>query len=110
MAGDFNAQSSMDNGTYKYELPDTRFLVHDYVLNNTPYQDVIKEKYPNEFKTTTSGTSRIDLVYCSPAMMKNVIYADVVRDYWTDKIVKDEATSFKHPSDHRPLMLTVQLK
>ena len=110
MAGDFNAQSSVDNGTYRYELSDTRFLVHDYVLNNTPYQDVIKEKYPNEFKTTTSGTSRIDFVYCSPAMMKNVIYADVVRDYWTDKIVKDEATSFKHPSDHRPLMLTVLLK
>ena len=110
MAGDFNAQSSLDNATYKYELPDTRFLVHDYVLQNTPYKDVIKERYPNEFKTTTSGTSRIDFVYCSPAMMKNVIYADVVRDYWTDKIVKDPETSFKHPSDHRPLMLTIEIK
>ena len=109
MAGDFNALSSLDNDTYKYELPDTRFLVHDYVLDKTPYKDVIKEKYPHEFKTTTSGTNRIDFIYCSPAMMKNVIYADVVRDYWTDKIVKDDQTSFKHPSDHRPLMLTVYL-
>ena len=110
MAGDFNAQSSLDNDTYRYELPDTRFLVHDYVLENTPYKDVIKEKYRNEFKTTTSGTSRIDFIYCSPAMMSRVIHADVVRDYWTGSIVKDNKTSFKHPSDHRPLMMTILVK
>ena len=109
MAGDFNAESSLDNDKYNYQLPDTRFLVHDYILGNTPYKDVIKEKYPNEFKSTTFWDNRIDFVYCSPAMMKNVTYADVVRDYWTSILMQDPETSFKHPSDHRPIMLTVQI-
>lgn len=110
MAGDFNAQSSLDNDTYRYPYDDTRLLVHDYVLQNTPYKDVIKEKYPHEFKTTNSGTSRIDFVYCSPAMMSKVTYADVILDHWTGKIVKDEVTGFKHPSDHRPIIVYVRLK
>lgn len=110
MAGDFNAQSSLDNDTYKYSLNDTRFLVHDYVLENTPYVDVIKDKHKGEFMTTTSGKSRIDFVYCSPAMMKNVSNADVLHDWWTGSIVKDEATGFKHPSDHRPIYLRVNVK
>ena len=109
MAGDFNAQSSLDNEQYKYSLDDTRFLVHDYVLENTPYKDVIKQQHPAEFKSTTSGSSRIDFVYCSPAMMKQVTYADVVRDGWTGTIVKDEETGFKHPSDHRPLIVYVKV-
>ena len=110
MAGDFNAQSSLDNDTYKYSLDDTRFLVHDYVLENTPYVDVVNEKHKGEFKTTTSGKSRIDFVYCSPAMMKNVSNADVLQDWWTGSIVKDEATGFKRPSDHRPIYLRVNVK
>ena len=109
MAGDFNAQSSLDNDQYKYSLDDTRFLVHDYVLENTPYMDVIKQQHAGEFKSTTSGSSRIDFVYCSPAMMKQVTYADVIRDEWTGTIVKDEATGFKYPSDHRPLIVEVKV-
>lgn len=110
MAGDFNARSSLDNATYGYSLSDTRFLVHDYVLENTPYKDVIKEMHQGEFKTTTSGTSRIDFVYCSPAMMENVSYADVLRDYWVGKITQDSTTGFKMPSDHRPIYLEVKLQ
>ena len=109
MAGDFNAQSRLDNDTYNYSDDDTRLLVHDYVLNNTPYKDVIKEKHKYTFKTTTSGTSRIDFVYCSPAMMPNVTYADVISDNWTKNITVDQATNFKHPSDHRPIMLYVRM-
>ncbi len=109
MAGDFNAQSSLDNHHYKYSPGDSRFLVHDYVLENTLYKDAIKEKHQGEFLSTNSGTSRIDFVYCSPAMMKQVTYADVIRDAWTGTIVKDEATGFKHPSDHRPLVVYVHI-
>lgn len=109
MAGDFNAQSSLDNDQYEYSPDDSRFMVHDYVLENTPYKDVIKEQHMGEFKTTTSGASRIDFVYCSPAMMDQVTYADVIRDGWTGTIVKDEATGFRHPSDHRPLIVYIRV-
>jgi exonuclease III len=110
MAGDFNAQSSLDNDTYNYSLNDTRFMVHEYILENTPYVDVIKEMHQDEFKTTTSARSRIDFVYCSPAMMKNASNADVLQDSWTGTIVKDEATGFKYPSDHRPIYLRINVK
>ena len=110
MAGDFNSQSVVDNDTYNYEPEDTRLLVHDYILNNTSYKDVIHEKYPDEFKTSIAGHSRIDFVYCSPAMMEHVTYADIINDDWTGNIVKDDKTSFRHPSDHRPIMLEVILK
>lgn len=109
MAGDFNAQSRLDNGTYNYPDDDTRLLVHNYVLDKTPYKDVIKEKHKHAFKTTTSGNSRIDFVYCSPAMMSNVTYADVISDSWTKNITVDETTGFKTPSDHRPIILYVRL-
>lgn len=109
MAGDFNSQSSLDNDQYQYSWNDTRFLVHDYVLNNTPYIDAIKEKNKGEFKTTTSGKNRVDYAYCSPEMMKNVTYADVVQDWWTASIIKDEKTGFKKPSDHRPLFINVRV-
>ena len=109
MAGDFNAQSSVDNDTYRFPWDDPRFLVHDYIMAYTPYKDVIYEKHKGVFKSTTSSDKRVDFAYCSPAMMENVTYADVVKDWWTGNIVKDGNTSFKHPSDHRPLYLNVRV-
>ena len=53
MMGDFNAKSRVDNDFYNWRQDTTAFLVHDYIHATTPYIDVIKEKYPNEFFTTT---------------------------------------------------------
>lgn len=78
MMGDFNSRSRTDNAVYHYPEEDTRFLVHDYIRENTPYIDVIAEKYPTEFKTTTGGEARIDFVYCTPPLYKNIVAADVV--------------------------------
>lgn len=111
MMGDFNARSSRDNWFYKYPADDTRFLVHDYILQNTPYVDVIAEKYPGEFKTTTGGKSRIDFVYCTPALYRLVTHADVVSDDYTTP-VRDPGnlSNFWHPSDHRPILVDFNLK
>ena len=83
--------------------------VFAHELGHGLHKDVIKQQHAGEFKPTTSGSSRIDFVYCSPAMMKQVTYADVIRDGWTGTIVKDEATGFKYPSDHRPLIVYVKV-
>ena len=111
MMGDFNSRSSRDNWFYKYPADDTRFLVHDYILQNTPYVDVIAEKYPGEFKTTTGGKSRIDFVYCTPALYELVTHADVVTDGYTTP-VRDPGnlSNFWHPSDHRPIVVDFNLK
>ncbi|MFR4236148.1 MAG: hypothetical protein ACLT1W_07450 [Alistipes onderdonkii] len=68
MMGDFNSRSRLDNRVYNYPDDDTRLLVHDYIAEHTPYVDVIAEKHPGEFHTTTHGQSRIDFVYCPAAL------------------------------------------
>lgn len=111
MMGDFNSRSRTDNAVYQYPEKDTRFLVHDYIRENTPYIDVIAEKYPAEFKTTTGGEARIDFVYCTPPLYKNIVAADVVTDAYT-KPVRDPAnlSNFWHPSDHRPILVDFDLR
>ena len=51
MMGDFNSRSRVDNEVYGYADNDPKLLVHDYIKANTPYIDVIKEKYPNVIPT-----------------------------------------------------------
>lgn len=111
MMGDFNSRSRIDNAVYKYPEEDSRFLVHDYIRENTPYVDVIAEKYPGEFKTTTGGKSRIDFVYCTAPLYERIIAADVVTDTYT-KPVRDPSklSNFWHPSDHRPIVVDFALK
>ena len=110
MAGDFNARSRVDNAVYRYAENDVRLGVHDYIKENTPYVDVIAGQYPDEFKTTTGGQSRIDFVYCSPALYKSVVAADVLTDEYT-RPVRDPAklSNFWHPSDHRPILVEFDL-
>lgn len=111
MMGDHNAQSRVDNAVYKYPENDTRFLVHDYIKDNTPYMDIIAEKYPGKFKTTTGDESRIDFIYCTAPLYKSIIAADVVTDAYT-KPVRDPAnlSNFWHPSDHRPILVDFELR
>lgn len=111
MLGDFNSRSRIDNVIYKYPEDDTRFLVHDYIKANTPYIDIIAQKHPGEFKTTTGKEARIDFVYCTSPLFKRIIDADVITDNYT-KPVRDpqNLSNFWHPSDHRPIIVDFNLK
>lgn len=107
MAGDFNSVSPLDKANYGEG--DMRLWVHEYILNNTPYVDVIRDKFPSETLTSTgSDTYRIDFMYLSPAMMKDVPYADIIKDYFT-MMVDSGVDKFKHPSDHLPILVHVRL-
>lgn len=110
MAGDFNSRSRVDNGYYKYPEDDARFLVHDYIRENTPYIDIIAEKYPGEFKTSTGGQSRIDFIYCTPTLCERIVWTDIIADDYT-KPVRDSKglSNFWHPSDHLPIMVEFDL-
>ena len=112
MMGDFNSRSRVDNDKYGYAEDDPKFLVHDYIRANTPYIDVIKEKYPNEFKPTTgSKTSRIDYVYCSKPLYDRITYADVVWDEYTTPVRDPQKLSnFWRPSDHMPIIIDFDMK
>ena len=75
------------------------------------YRDVIAERYPNRFMTTTSG-SRIDYVYLSPALNSKVTDAAIVCDAWvkSDLPVSPYVDSFRTPSDHRPILVNIRVK
>jgi endonuclease/exonuclease/phosphatase family metal-dependent hydrolase len=111
MMGDFNSQSRRDNAVYGYAEEDTRLLVHNYILDSTPYVDVIAEKHPGEFCATTHGASRIDFVYCTPPLYARILDAHVVRDAYTEPVRDAQGLSnFWHPSDHRPICIDFDMR
>jgi endonuclease/exonuclease/phosphatase family metal-dependent hydrolase len=107
MMGDFNSRSRVDNDYYKYADDDPKLLVHDYVRANTPYLDVIKEKYPDEFKPTTgSKTARIDYVYCTKPLYDRITFADIIWNEYTTPVRDPQGLSnFWRPSDHMPILV-----
>ena len=106
MMGDFNAKSRADNSFYNYREDTTAFLVHDYIHQNTPYIDVIKEKYPDKFFTTTGKETRIDFFYCTAPLYGKITQAEVISDDYTTPVRNAEKISnFWHPSDHRPILV-----
>lgn len=112
MMGDFNSRSRLDNDVYGYADDDPKLLVHDYIKENTPYIDIIKEKYPNEFKSTTgSKTSRIDYVFCTKPMYDRITFADVMWDEYTTPVRDPQKLSnFWRPSDHLPILVDFDMK
>ena len=111
MMGDFNAVSPKDNDKYGYSLDDSRFLVHNYILANTPYRDLIRETFPDTFKPTIgSKNRRIDFIYCTPPLLGLVTHADVIWDPYTTPVRNpDNLSNFWHPSDHLPIVVEFNL-
>ena len=111
MAGDFNSRTRKDNHFYNYDENSTAFLVHDYILQNTPYIDIIGERYAGEFHTTVQGKARIDFVYCTQPLYERIIDAYVIRDDYTSvNATRDNATGFYFPSDHLPILVDFEIK
>ncbi len=111
MMGDFNARSRRDNWVYRYPDDDSRLLTHDYILENTPYIDLISERYPDNFYSTTGGKARIDFVYLTPPLFQLVTDARVVTDDYTRPVRNPQQISnFWHPSDHRPILVDFKIR
>lgn len=110
VAGDFNARTPLDAAYYS-GASDTEYSPHRYLAENTDLIDVIGEKYPNRFMTTTLG-SRIDFVYLTGSLYSKMTDAAVISDTWVDPNlpVSEYVASFRTPSDHRPIMLDIRLK
>lgn len=110
MAGDFNAVSPKDNWVYGFPEGDSRLLVHEYILKNTPYVDAVWERSQRNFYTTTFERKRIDFVYLTPALDKMVTSARVVEDAYTKPSRHPKVGNFQNPSDHLPIIVTFKLK
>ena len=102
MCGDFNSKSPLDEWYYNVGTTDhTQYKVHNYILNNTDYCDIIQTIYSNKM-----APSRIDFMYASPAMMKRVVraYMPNGEDDMTTK-VQDQTTGFYRYSDHNAIIV-----
>ena len=110
MMGDFNSRSRADNWYYGYPENDTRLLVHNHILNHTNLKDIIAERYPGSFISSTYGNARIDYMYASPSMYARIVNALTVMDKWTTATQSPYVSNFYDPSDHRPILADFELK
>ena len=110
MMGDFNSVSRVDNS--KYQLPEDspKFLVHDFIRKETPYEDLIKTLYPDSVVSSTGGGSRIDFMYLTPPLRERVKKAGIASDSYTKPVRSPQKISnFWHPSDHLPIIVDFAL-
>ena len=109
MPGDYNSYSRKDNGKYKWNNASPGFTAQDYMIFHSPFYDLVKECYPDDF-FPSCGDLRIDYIYVSKPMLKACedVYAEP--DSYTRR-VKDPtgATSFYIPSDHYPIVADFKL-
>lgn len=111
MLGDFNSKSRLDNDYYGLKEDSDAFLPHDYLLANTPFQDVVKQQHPDEFRPSTwRRNTRIDFVYCSKPLSARVTYADFIWDNYTNPL-RDWTTKWGiRPSDHMPILVDFNMR
>lgn len=111
MMGDFNSRSRLDNRFLGFRADSSAFLCHDYILENTPYIDVISKKYPRSLMSTTADPRlRIDFIYCTPPLYDRIISARIIRNAYTTPVRDPKKQSnFYLPSDHLPIVVDFDL-
>ncbi len=114
--GDTNSRSRKDAWYYSFPSDDPIYLTHDILLEQTKLKDVIADYYPsNYFFSSTSGNSRIDMLYTSPAMFDRIILSTTLIDSWTNicdihEFCKNwSSNKFRDPSDHRPILVDFKM-
>ena len=113
LGGDTNSRSPHDAWFYGSSLHSTYYLPHKHIQENTNLKDVVSDRYPKDdshFFTSTYGSARIDILYASPKMFDLITNSIVLMDDWVDELQPWEYhTSFRDPSDHRPVIVDFKL-
>ena len=104
MMGDFNSISSLDNDHYKLSADSSIYCVHDYIHNKTPYIDVIANKHPGEFIQSSQNGRRIDFVYATEPVIKEIRSAEILNSGYTEQH-RASGAQYWIPSDHRPILI-----
>ncbi len=100
MMGDFNSYSPLD----KDQLGNDKYYdVHSLVLKNG-YYDAVRERH-NHFINSTAH-SRLDFIYCSQSILRNMTEAEIVKDDFTTMQVPVGEDKKEQISDHFPVTVT----
>ena len=112
MMGDFNAPSPVDNSVYNFPKDDTRFLTHKFIIEHSPYIDVVKQKNNGIFiPSSVWNGRRIDFVYATKALYDRVKNASIIWDQYTTPVRNAQNLgNFWHPSDHLPIIVNFDMK
>ena len=112
MMGDFNAPSPVDNSVYNCPKDDTRFLTHKFIIEHSPYIDVVKQKNNGIFiPSSVWNGRRIDFVYATKALYDRVKNASIIWDQYTTPVRNAQNLgNFWHPSDHLPIIVNFDMK
>ena len=104
MMGDFNSISRLDNDHYKLSTDSSIYCVHNYIHDKTPYIDVIANKHPGEFIQSSQNGRRIDFIYATEPVIKEIRSAEILNSGYTEQ---HRATGAQYwiPSDHRPILI-----
>ena len=105
MMGDFNAKTRVDNYHYNWPADTAAFWVHDVVINDTPYVDLLAEKHPGVFIPTHANKTRIDFVYGTQPACDCVKGIKVLSDGWCEAKRHPLVSKFYTPSDHLPILV-----
>lgn len=109
-AGDMNSISRKDNSQYGYAADDIRFSTQDVIANSTDLVDAVFEKNGGKFTPSTAkGDRRIDYVYLSPSLYKQVTDARIITESWTPYRYTG-ISNYWIPSDHLPIVVDLKLK
>ena len=113
LGGDTNSKSPKDQWYYGSSVADVKYLPHKYILEYTNLKDVIADRYPagTYFMSSTYGKNRIDIMYASPEMFNRITNSIMLMDEWTSLLPAwSFYTSFRDPSDHRPVLVDFDMK
>lgn len=104
MMGDFNSISRLDNDHYKLSTDSSIYCVHNYIHDKTPYIDVIANKHPGEFIQSSQNGRRIDFVYATEPVIKEIKSAEILNSGYTEQH-RASGAQYWIPSDHRPILI-----
>ena len=108
VAGDYNARSHFDARMYDWPPDSPRYAVHRWLAESTPLVDLMHEWVPGDFQVTCGRWSRIDYVYMTRVLFDHVTEARVVVDRYTRPVYTGVSDIWR-PSDHRPIMVDLDL-
>ena len=116
VVGDMNANSPLDSWYTGIDVNNSAVSPQKYLLENTDLKDSVYEFWNGDgvdtfCNTTTGAKDRRDFIYLSPSLMNKTRRAIILNDSWTYKIevISLPTQNFKSPSDHRPVLVDIQL-
>lgn len=91
MMGDFNSYSPLDDAAYQGK--GLAYDVHNKVLASG-YWDTLRQMHDYFISSTQGGAARIDYIYGSKSILRDITHAGIIRDAFTSMA-----------SDHLPCLL-----